>query len=58
MAANVRMILFKAKKSGRYYLRVDLNEKPVTLIPNNDAVYLPWGIARDYMMRCVPLYAQ
>lgn len=58
MAANVRMILFKAKKSGRYYLRVDLNEKPVTLIPNNDAVYLPWGVARDYMMRCVPLYAQ
>lgn len=58
MAANVRMILFKAKKSGRYYLRVDLNEKPVNLIPNNEAVYLPWGMARDYMMRCVPLYAQ
>lgn len=58
MAANVQMILFKAKKSGRYYLRVDLNEKPVKLIPNNDSLYLPWGVARDYMMRCVPLYAQ
>lgn len=58
MASNVQMILFKAKKSGRYYLRVDFNEVPVALIPNNESIYLPWGVARDYMMRCVPLYAQ
>lgn len=58
MASNIQFILFKAKKSGRYYVRVDYNEVPVTLIPNNDAIYLPWGVARDYMMNCVPLYAQ
>lgn len=58
MASNIQMILFKAKRSGRHYLRVDFNEVPVTLIPGNDSVYLPWGVARDYMMRCVPLYAQ
>lgn len=58
MASNIQFILFKAKKSGRYYVRIDFNEKPITLIPNNDSIYLPWGIARDYMMNCVPLYAQ
>ncbi|MDE5567777.1 MAG: histidine phosphatase family protein [Muribaculaceae bacterium] len=58
MASNIQFILFKAKKSGRYYVRVDFNEVPTTLIPNNDAIYLPWGIARNYMMNCVPLYAQ
>ena len=58
MASNIQFILFKAKKSGRYYVRVDFNEVPVTLIPNNESIYLPWGVARDYMMNCVPLYAQ
>jgi len=55
MAANLQMILFKAKDSGRYYLRVDLNEKPVSLIPNNTARYIPWQQAREYMLRCLPL---
>ncbi len=55
MAANLQMILFKAKGSGRYYLRVDLNEKPVSLIPNNTARYIPWQQAREYMLRCLPL---
>lgn len=58
MASNIQFILFKSKRSGRYYVRVDYNEKPITLIPNNESIYLPWGIARDYMMNCVPLYAQ
>ena len=55
MAANLQMILFKAKDSGRDYLRVDLNEKPVSLIPNNTARYIPWQQAREYMLRCLPL---
>lgn len=55
MAANLQMILFKAKKSGKYYLRVDLNEKPVSLIPNNNNRYIPWSQAREYMLRCLPL---
>ena len=58
MASNLQMILFKERKSGRYYVRFDLNERPVSLIPNNESIYLPWGVARDYLMRCVPLYAQ
>lgn len=58
MASNLQFILFKTKNGGRYYLRVDLNEVPLTLIPGNDSIYIPWSLARDYMMRCVPLYAQ
>lgn len=57
MAANLQIILFKSVK-GRYYVRVDLNEKPVTLIPNDSRVIIPWGEARDYMTRCVPIYYQ
>jgi hypothetical protein len=56
MSANLQLVLFKAKKSGRYYLRVDLNERPMELVPNSDTVYTPWTVARDYMMRCLPLY--
>lgn len=58
MAANVQFILFKNKKSGKLYVRTELNEKPVTLIPNDDRLYIPWGEARSYMMRCVPLHYQ
>jgi len=58
MAANVQLIFFKAVRSGRWYVRVELNERPVTLIPNDKRIYLPWDEARDYLMKCVPLYAQ
>lgn len=58
MASNIQFILFKSDKSGRYYLRVDLNERPITLVPNNESIYLPWGVARDYMMNCLPIYKQ
>lgn len=58
MAANVQFIFFKAKKSGRYYVRTDLNEQPVKLIPNDDRTYIPWSDARKYMMRCLPLIMQ
>lgn len=57
MAANVQMILFKSA-TGRYYLRTDLNEHPIPLLPESDDIYVPWGQARDYMMRCVPVYNQ
>lgn len=58
MASNIQMILFRNRDNGRFYLRVDLNERPVKMLPNNDSIYIPWGVARDYMMRCVPLYMQ
>lgn len=55
MAANLQMILFKSK-SGNYYVRTDLNEVPVPLIPGNDAIYIPWNKAKEYLTKCVPLY--
>lgn len=57
MAANLRMVLFRSKK-GALYVRLDLNEKPVPLLPNSDAVYTPWPVARDFMTRCLPLHLQ
>ena len=58
MAANLQLILFKAKRSGRYYLRVDLNETPVPLQPNSTELYIPWSDARMYLTRCLPLDKQ
>ena len=58
MAANLQFILFKNEKSGRWYVRVDHNEKPVSLIPGDTRIYIPWGEARRYMMDCIPIYAQ
>lgn len=56
MAANLQIILFKARATGNYYIRVDLNEKPVPLQPGNSNLYTPWGEARAYLNRCLPLY--
>lgn len=59
MAANFQLIVFKAIKSGKYYVRIDLNEQPVKLRKGDDTtIYYPWGEVRRYMMNCVPLYAQ
>lgn len=55
MAANLQMILFESE-TGRYYVRCDLNERPVTLIPNASSVYTPWAEARTYLQRCMPLF--
>lgn len=55
MAANFQMIVFKARASGRYYVRVELNERPVKLRRGDDADIFPWGELRRYMTECVPL---
>lgn len=47
MAANFRLILFRSK-SGGYYVRADLNEKPVELVPDKP-VYVPWEEAKAYL---------
>lgn len=57
MAANLQMILFRAD-SGRYYVRTDLNETPVPLIPGRSAIYTPWEAAEEYLVRCLPLHMQ
>ncbi|MDE6322189.1 MAG: hypothetical protein K2L93_07820 [Muribaculaceae bacterium] len=58
MAANLQMILFKGGKKGDYYVRFDLNEHPIKLIPNDDRIYLPWIEARNYLVHCLPLFYQ
>jgi len=58
MAANIQFIVFKSRNSGRFYVRVDLNERPVALSNGDDSIYYQWGELRRYMMDCVPLYAQ
>lgn len=57
MAANLQMVLFKTG-AGKYYVRFDLNERPLPLLPGSDVVYLPWKQAREYLMRCLPLHLQ
>ncbi len=57
MASNLQIVLFKAK-SGKLYVRADLNETPVPLIPGSDTLYVEWSRARDYLLRCLPLYLQ
>lgn len=54
MAANLQMILFRSD-TGRYYLRTDLNENPVPLIPGDDRIYIPWKEARSYLEHCLPV---
>lgn len=57
MASNIQMILFKST-SGRFYVRVDLNETPVPLIPGRSTIYTPWSAAKEYLTRCLPLHLQ
>ncbi|MCF0218230.1 MAG: hypothetical protein HUK14_00460 [Muribaculaceae bacterium] len=58
MAANLRLVLLKHVKTGEYYLRADLNEEPVPLVPGRTALYTPWPTAREYLSRCLPLLLQ
>lgn len=58
MAANVQFVLFKSRKSGRYYVEVRLNEEPLALRQGDPTTIYPWGELRRYLMDCVPLYAQ
>lgn len=55
MAANLQMILFRAP-SGRFYLRTDLNEVPVNFVPGHESVYVPWETAREFLVKCMPLF--
>ncbi len=57
MASNLQMIVFRAE-SGKYYVRVDLNEVPVPLIPGRSDIYIPWSTAREYLNRCLPISMQ
>lgn len=58
MSANFRMVVFKSRNTGNYYVRVDVNEVPVQLRKGDDSIYFPWGELRRFMMNCVPMYQQ
>ncbi len=58
MAANLQLILLKNKQNGRLYVRLDLNEQPIPLIPGNEQTILPWQQAKDYLTHCLPLILQ
>lgn len=58
MAANIQFIVFQAKGSGAYYVRVDLNEHPIALRHGDDTIYFPWLELRRHMMSLLPLYLQ
>lgn len=55
MASNLQMILVKSK-SGKMFVRFDLNERPIPLLPGSDIIYTPWEQAREYLLRCIPLH--
>lgn len=55
MASNLQMILVKSK-SGKMFVRFDLNERPIPLLPGSDIIYTPWQQAREYLLRCIPLH--
>lgn len=57
MAANLQIVLFRTDK-GDWCVRVDLNEKPLPLLPNSDKIYTPWSEAREYLVHCLPLILQ
>ncbi|MDE6115951.1 MAG: histidine phosphatase family protein [Duncaniella sp.] len=51
MAANLQMILFKSE-TGKYYVRFDLNEIPIALMPGKDMIYIPWETAEKHLLQC------
>lgn len=56
MAANVQMVLLRSAKTGRVYLRTDLNEVPVPLIAGDSRIYVPWAEARAAMLARLPVH--
>lgn len=53
MAANLQLVLFKSKK-GNLYLRAELNEQPVPLIPGSTDIFVPWAKARQHLQNSLP----
>lgn len=46
MASNLQMILFYNSQSNKYYVRIDLNERPVTI---DGLTYIPWSRLRAFL---------
>lgn len=52
MAANLQFIFFRSD-NGNVYVRTELNEHPVALIPGHDDIYVPWYILREYLLNFI-----
>ncbi len=50
MASNLQMILFKSHSTGRYYVRLDLNERPVEI---EGMTYIPWTRLRAHLLSLI-----
>lgn len=55
MAANIWLTILRGP-SGKYYARLDLNERPVPIIPRSGMIYTPWDEARLYLVQCLPAW--
>lgn len=53
MAANLRLTIFRGP-SGRHYVRLDINERPVPILPSSEQIYTPWDEARVFFIQCLP----
>lgn len=51
MASNLQMILFRSPASGRHYVRLDLNERPVAI---DGLTYIPWERLRAHLLSLLP----
>ena len=54
MACNLQMTLFRSG-SGRIYARVDLNERPVRLLPGQTSDYVLWDELRVHLLELLPV---
>lgn len=55
MAANLQLIYFRGP-SGKVYVRVDYNEKPIRLLPGQTSDYVEWSKLRSRFLELLPLY--
>lgn len=51
MASNLQMILFRSHETGRIYVRLDLNERPLTV---EGMTYIPWTRLRAHLLSLLP----
>ena len=54
MACNLQIILSRSD-SGAVYARVDLNERPVRLLPNQKTDYALWDELRIHLLELLPI---
>lgn len=54
MACNLQIILFRSD-SGCVYARVDLNERPLRLLPGQSTDYARWDDLRIYLLGLLPI---